>query len=168
MRLWHSKLLPLLDGKRLCDVHMSCCNLRGKGWGKRNAAVGYLYEDPLGEDALYEYHLKVLNEMEWRGYEPNENWFDPHYCGKKRAGRPIDYERLEAAARRNIPLKGHTLEIFRNDVRALRERGVDIKVEYSQDTDELGEYIILKASHNNKEITYGLRLHGGKLNEQND
>ena len=126
MRLWHSKLIPFLDGRRLCDLHMSCCNLRGNGWGKRNAAVGYLYEDEFGEDALYEYHLKVLEEMEWRGYEPAEDWFDPHYCGKKRPGRSIDYSRLEEVSRRNIPLKGHTEELFEKDFDTLQDRGLNI------------------------------------------
>lgn len=127
MRLWHSKLIPFLDNKRLADVHMSCCNLRGKGWGKRNVSINYLYDDPLGEDALYEYHLRVLNEMEYRGMEPNELWFDPGYCGKQRARRPVDPSRVNEAERRRIPLLGHTDEILQKDIAALRERGLDIK-----------------------------------------
>lgn len=150
MRLWHSKLLPLLDGKRLCDVHMSCCNLRGNGWGKRNAAVGYLYEDPLGEDALYEYHVRVLCEMEHRGYKPNKEWFEPHYCGKKRPSRPIDNSHLEEAYRRKVPLKGHTLQIFLNDVKALQERGVPIKL-YCRDVNGCAEYTVIK---DDKKIIY--------------
>lgn len=158
MRLWHSKLVPLLDGKRLCDLHMSCCNLRGNGWGKRNAAVGYLYEDELGEDALYAYHLKVLKEMEGRGYEPNEDWFEPTYCGKQRPRRKVDPDRVNEAERRNIPLKGHNEQIFKNDVNALQERGLDIKLERKYDSDDNGPYVIYKASYNGKEIFYGIRL----------
>lgn len=158
MRLWHSKLIPLLDGKRLCDLHMSCCNLRGNGWGKRNAAVGYLYEDPMGEDALYEYHLKVLNEMEYRGYEPDERWFNPCYCGKNRRLRQPSYVNIEEASRRNIPLKGHTLTIFKNDVAALQARGLDIKIERKYDKDDDGPYAIYKASYDGRETMYGIRL----------
>lgn len=133
MRLWHSKLIQLLDGKRLCDLHMSCCNLRGKGWGKRNAAVGYLYEDPLGEDALYVYHMIALGEMEFRGYKYDERWLATPYCGKNRRLRQPSYVAVEEAYRRNIPLKGHTLRIYLNDVQALQERGLAIKLRAQYD-----------------------------------
>ena len=126
MRLWHSKLIPFLDSKRLCDLHMSCCNLRGKGWGKRNAAVGYLYEDPLGEDALAVYHHRVLNEMSHRGFKYDSLWELADYCGKNRAPRTYDPEKYLDACVRNVALLGHTLEIFVKDVAALRERGLDI------------------------------------------
>lgn len=128
MRLWHSKLIPLLDGQRLCDLHMSCCNLRGKGWGKRNAAVGYLYEDPLGEDALTVYHHMVLKEMDKREYNFQVDWLNPQYCGKKRPLRSWNPKGYEEAYRRNIPLKGHTLQIYLNDVKALQERGLNIEM----------------------------------------
>lgn len=128
MRLWHSKLIPLLDGQRLCDLHMSCCNLRGKGWGKRNAAVGYLYEDPLGEEALAVYHLMVLREMRTRGYSPDLRWLDESYCGKNRPLRLTDTSKFIEARRRNIPLKGHTLQIYLNDAKALQERGLNIEM----------------------------------------
>ena len=128
MRLWHSKLIPLLDGRRLCDLHMSCCNLRGNGWGKRNAAVGYLYDDPLGEDALVIYHYKVLREMDERGYNFALYWLDPTYCGKNRAARDYNPKNLIKADERDVPLLGHTDEILQNDIKALRERGLDIKL----------------------------------------
>lgn len=150
MRLWHSRLIPLLDGKRLCDLHMSCCNLRGKGWGKRNAAVGYLYEDPLGEYALYEYHVRVLNEMEYRGFKPDKKWFDPCYCGKNKPARNVDPNLIEEAYRRNIPLQGHTLQIFLNDVQALQERGLDIKL-YCREVAGRIEYTVTKGD---EEITF--------------
>lgn len=128
MRLWHSKLIPLLDGRRLCDLHMSCCNLRGKGWGKRNAAVGYLYEDPLGEDALTVYHHAVLKEMDARGYHFDVNWLNTQYCGKQRPLRAWNPQNYRTALWRNVPLLGHTLEIYMNDVATLKERGLDIQV----------------------------------------
>lgn len=159
MRLWHSKLIPILDGKRLCDLHMSCCNLRGKGWGKRNAAVGYLYEDPLGEDALAVYHHKVMDEMENRGYRPKECWWDSDYCGAQRPVRKHDPEKYKEAYRRNIPLKGHTLQIFKNDVKALIERGLPIEfsVEEGYDSD-CRHYRIytVRRTDNNTQIKYGV------------
>lgn len=126
MRLWHSKLIPVLDGKRLCDLHMSCCNLRGNGWGKRNAAVGYLYEDPLGEDALAVYHHMVLKEMTKRGYNYDPSWEQADYCGKKRPYRVCLWRNYKEACLRGVPLKGHTAEIFKNDLATLRERGLNI------------------------------------------
>lgn len=127
MRLWHSNLIPYLDGRRLCDLHMSCCNLRGRGWGKRNVSINYLYDDPLGEDALAVYHRRVLLEMHKRGYNYQVDWLKPTYCGKLRNARPFNQIRFDAASQRLVPLLGHTDEILQNDIKALRERGLDIK-----------------------------------------
>lgn len=160
MRLWHSKLIPLLDGRRLCDLHMSCCNLRGKGWGKRNAAVGYLYEDPLGEDALTVYHHAVLKEMDARGYNFATPWLDAQYCGKQRPIRPWNPKGYEKAYRRNVPLKGHTLEIFKNDVAALISRGVPLEITCSEDYDYdciPYEIYTVRRTDTNKQIRYGVR-----------
>lgn len=158
MRLWHSKLIPLLDGRRLCDLHMSCCNLRGKGWGKRNAAVGYLYEDPLGEDALYVYHLHVIYEMQNRDFKVDEHWLFPEYCGKKRDTRPRDIVKLEEAARRNIPLQGHTSVIYLNDVSVLKERGLDIKLSCSTEIIDGTSFKIMRASYGGVETTYKIKI----------
>lgn len=128
MRLWHSKLIPLLDGKRLCDLHMSCCNLRGMGWGKRNASINYLYDDPLGEEALAVYHYLVLSEMSSRGFKYDRSWLSLDYCGKRRPARQVDHEKYEEARRRNVPLKGHTVELYLNDVKALQRRGHGVRL----------------------------------------
>ena len=128
MRLWHSKLIPLLDNKSLADVHMSCCNLRGKGWGKRNVAINYLYDDPLGEEALAVYHLRVLEEMSIRGFNFQQDWWDPAYCGKKRDPRAVNLKKYHEARARKIPLLGHTDEILQKDIEALRDRGLNITI----------------------------------------
>lgn len=154
MRLWHSKLIPLLDGKRLCDLHMSCCNLRGRGWGKRNISIDYLYKDYLGEDALAVYHHQVLKEMERRGYKYDSAWIVAGYCGKRRPERVVSWENYKEASQREVPLLGHTLEIFLNDVQALRERGLDIRLTGYTLTDETGEYVYNHASYNGKETNY--------------
>ena len=129
MRLWHSKLIPLLDGRRLCDLHMSCCNLRGKGWGKRNVAINYLYDDPLGEEALAVYHNLVLEEMSRRDFNFAKFWYDAAYCGKNRLMREVNLDMYAEASKRDVPLLGHTFEIFVKDVEALKERGLDISVD---------------------------------------
>lgn len=158
MRLWHSKLIPLLDGKRLCDLHMSCCNLRGNGWGKRPAAVGYLYEDPLGEDALAVYHHLVLKEMDKRGYKFHSAWLNPQYCGKNRPERAWIYSAYNEAQWRNVPLKGHTPEIYNKDVSTLIARGLDITVEIQNDWDDCGSIRVYRAKRGDIETIYGIRI----------
>ena len=126
MRLWHSKLIPLLDNKRLADVHMSCCNLRGKGWGKKNVSINYLYDDPLGEEALVVYHLHVLAEMRRRSFNYYHEWTGPTYCGKNRESRQMNTRAYVAACQREVPLLGHTPDLFLNDLETLVQRGLDI------------------------------------------
>ncbi len=158
MRLWHSKLIPLLDNRRLSDLHMSCCNLRGLGWGKRNAAVGYLYDDPLGEEALLVYHLEVIDEMQRRGFNVDERWLFPDYCGKKRDTREHDPEKYKEAYRRNIPLQGHTPRIFKNDVKVLIERGLPIELSVEDSRDNYYRIYTVRRTDDNRKITYGIKL----------
>lgn len=159
MRLWHSKLIPLLDGRRLCDLHMSCCNLRGRGWGKRPKAVGYLYEDPLGEDALAVYHHLVLKEMDKRGYKFDSAWVEADYCGKLRPRRTCLWKNYEEACQRAVPLKGHDLRIFLNDVEALRERGLDIVFTCCKDFSFGGHMYDLYSVHRGDvHSTYAIKL----------
>lgn len=146
MRLWHSKLIPLLDNKRLCDVHMSCCNLRGKGWGKRNVSINYLYDDPLGEDALCVYHHKVLVEMENRGFKYDSAWIIASYCGKNRPERVVSWPGYRDASRREVPLMGHTYKILLNDISDLQLRGLDIDARLDGN--------ILRIKRGDTEVTY--------------
>lgn len=162
MRLWHSKLIPLLDGRRLCDLHMSCCNLRGKGWGKRNVAINYLYDDELGEYALAVYHEKVLEEMSRRGYKYDMHWEDYTYCGKNRPSKPADPQKYEEAYLRNVPLKGHTLRLYGNDVKALQERGLPIEVVAHSETNATGSrYSVYEARNGEIKTTYRILVSSG-------
>ncbi len=158
MRLWHSKLIPLLDNPRLSDLHMSCCNLRGLGWGKRNKNINYIYEDPLGEDALAVYHMLVLKEMDLRGYNFERKWLEYEYCGKRRQARRADYDKTKEALWRNVPLKGHTPAFYKQDVEALRERGLDIKISKTQYLDGEGYIVVYKASCQGRTSHYGIRI----------
>ena len=159
MRLWHSKLIPLLDGKRLCDLHMSCCNLRGKGWGKRNVAINYLYDDKLGEDALAVYHHRVLREMALRGFNFDTAWVEADYCGKNRPRRRSSWKNYKEACLRNVPLKGHTLTLFINDVETLQQRGLPIEITCDKGYTLDGiVYAIFTVSNKDKTITYGVKL----------
>lgn len=166
MRLWHSKLIPLLDGRRLCDLHMSCCNLRGLGWGKRNKNIDYIYDDELGEDALAVYHMLVLKEMERRGYNFERRWIEANYCGKRRQARVCDYSKFKKACWRNVPLKAHNLKFFMNDVKTLQERGLNITLHRFADLDDIGYYVSYTVSRENTTIYYGIRVTGGTKDEQ--
>lgn len=81
MRLWHQKLIPYLDKKRLLGQHRECCALRGKGWGKKHSVVDYVFEH--GLDHLYSYHLLVMHEMA-RQFNANIDamWYNRIYRGK--------------------------------------------------------------------------------------
>lgn len=82
MRLWHQKLIPYLDDKRILGQHRECCALRGGGWGRKHATVDYVFmHEPL---RLYEYHLLVMSEMTGRGFNLDEHWYSPLYRGKNR------------------------------------------------------------------------------------
>lgn len=158
MRLWHSKLIPLLDGRRLCDLHMSCCNLRGNGWGKKNKNINYIYDDPLGEEALATYHRLVLVEMASRGYNFDKQWYDAAYCGKNRPMRLISSWDLNAAYRREgVPLQGHTLELYLKDISDLKERGLDIELICGELFVGSHKYESYEATRGNITTIYNLR-----------
>lgn len=80
MRLWHQSLIPYLPGRQLLGQHRECCALRGKGWGKNQRTVKYVFNYNL--NSLYEYHKLVMQEMKNRGYKPNPLWFSIDYRGK--------------------------------------------------------------------------------------
>ena len=81
MRLWHQELINKLPRQQLLGQHRECCALRGKGWGKKHSTVDYVFENDI--EKLVAYHLKVINEMKARGYNPNPIWEDGRYRGKK-------------------------------------------------------------------------------------
>ena len=80
MRLWHQKLIPYLDNKRLLAQHRECCALRGNGWGKKHSVVDYVFKYDLAH--LYQYHLLVMNEMLRRSFKLDASWYDRLYRGK--------------------------------------------------------------------------------------
>jgi uncharacterized protein (TIGR02328 family) len=73
MRLWHYKLIPHLPRQQLLGQHRECCALRGKGWGRKHSTVDYVFRYP--RCVLELYHVKVMVEMERRGYKPNKKWY---------------------------------------------------------------------------------------------
>lgn len=81
MRLWHQKLIPYLDDKRLLAQHRECCALRGEGWGKKHSTVDYVFTYPFSY--LFWYHRLVMNEMVKRDFEVDTAWQIHTYRGKK-------------------------------------------------------------------------------------
>ena len=79
MRLWHQLLLPHLDRQRLLGQHRECAALRGKGWGRKHATVDYAFTHR--PECLVAYHKLVMDERKYRGYKPDEKWYNPAYRG---------------------------------------------------------------------------------------
>ncbi len=80
MRLWHEALIPYLPRGQLLGQHRECAALRGKGWGRPHSTVNYVFTHPPYK--LFQYHVRVMEEMAKRGYHADEQWFHPCYRGK--------------------------------------------------------------------------------------
>ncbi|MGM0409160.1 MAG: TIGR02328 family protein [Bacillota bacterium] len=81
MRLWHEDLIDKLPRQQLLGQHRECCALRGKGWNKKHSTVNYVFKyNPI---KLFSYHSKVMLEMEDRGYNINQKWWNMNYRGKQ-------------------------------------------------------------------------------------
>ena len=80
MRLWHYKLIPILDNQRLLGQHRECCALRGNGWGKKHAIVDYIFKHNYYK--LFAYHSDVMFEMRKQGYNVDRKWRRTFYRGK--------------------------------------------------------------------------------------
>ena len=81
MRLWHESLIEKLPRQQILGQHRECSALRGNGWGKPHSTVNYVFEHHWLY--LYEYHNRIMNEMNRRGYKVDELWRNPTYRGKK-------------------------------------------------------------------------------------
>ena len=84
MRLWHQDLIPYLPRQQLLGQHRECCALRGAGWGRKHATVDYVFK--YSPAYLIAYHYLVMDEMEKRGYHPDQIWRYPTYRGKTLGG----------------------------------------------------------------------------------
>lgn len=79
MRLWHQALIEKLPRQQLLGQHRECAALRGGGWNRPHATVNYVFS--YSPYKLYQYHGLIMDEMERRGYRPNQKWRDPLYRG---------------------------------------------------------------------------------------
>lgn len=81
MRIWHQSLIPYLPRQQLLGQHRELAALRGKGWGRKHSIVDYAFQyDPA---YLVAYHYLIMDEMEKRGYHPDNIWRNPTYRGKE-------------------------------------------------------------------------------------
>lgn len=125
MRLWHQALIPHLPRAQLLGQHRECCALRGLGWGKKHATVNYVFEHPIS--MLEDYHQKVMDEMERRGYEVNYLWTFRSYRGKT-FGKQVLKERITKSAHKVYPEHdlGYLVECLDN----LASKGVVLDASY--------------------------------------
>lgn len=80
MRLWHESLLEKLPRQQILGLHREVCALRGNGWNKKHSTVDYVFENPYLK--LVAYHMRVMAEMERRGYTVDPEWKEYNYRGK--------------------------------------------------------------------------------------
>lgn len=124
MRLWHQKLIPFLDNKRLLGQHRECCALRGKGWGRKHSVVDYVFKYDLSH--LYAYHSLVLNEMLKRNFRPHYQWFHRLYRGIK-----LDMSSLHDAGS-YVSLSDTAPIYIEHDDKYLKECLLNLKEKYAQ------------------------------------
>ncbi len=125
MRLWHEELLHRLPRQQLLGQHRECCALRGKGWGRKHSVVDYVFRHSPARLAAY--HIRVMQEMERRGYEPEKRWYNPRYRGKNSpAYEPGTITKLAGAllTRRTKIFKEHDEHYLQECTQNLAGKGV--------------------------------------------
>lgn len=120
MRLWHEDLIGRLPRAQLLGQHRECAALRGGGWGKKHSVVDYVFEE--SPFKLYLYHMRVIKEMEARGYKPDPKWKDPLYRGKSQEA----YEVLEEVPL-SLPIyKAHDSAYLGECLENLEAKGISL------------------------------------------
>ena len=80
MRLWHQSIISKLPRQQLLGQHRECAALRGAGWGRRHSVVNYVFN--YKPEHLVAYHYLIMDEMERRGYHPDNIWRNANWRGK--------------------------------------------------------------------------------------
>lgn len=122
MRLWHYKLIKKLPNLQILGQHREVCALRGKGWGKKHSTVDYVFKHPYG--MLYEYHIKIMNEMKFRGYKPNDIWTYPSYRGKLIGDDYSDFTKSALTEWPDYP--EHNDKYYEECIENLKRKGINI------------------------------------------
>lgn len=124
MRLWHEYLIPVIDRQRLLSQHRECCALRGNGWGRKHSTVDYAFKYPM--EYLVAYHYKVMNEMQRRGYKPNEVWYSADYRGKECLPQEMDVAIIQKAFFSKPVYPEHDRAYLRECLEILAEKGAEL------------------------------------------
>ena len=123
MRLWHEALLPYLPRQQLLGQHREVCALRGKGWGRNHSIVNHVFKHP--HEWLYQYHMRVMAEMERRGYRPDPSWKDGKYRGT--SCPPLE-EFNDSLAIVGTPVyPEHNAEYLEECVQNLESKGINLR-----------------------------------------
>lgn len=122
MRLWHKDMISKLPRMQLLGQHRECTALRGKGWGKKHSVVNYVFEHPYS--MLYNYHKKVMHEMEARGYHAAPEWHDIHYRGKRIGFDMSDFTSQLSSA--DYP--EHNSRYLEECISNLHNKGIDLQI----------------------------------------
>jgi uncharacterized protein (TIGR02328 family) len=125
MRLWHYKLIEHLPNQQLLGQHRECCALRGAGWGRPHSTVNYVFKNPYYK--LYYFHLRVMNEMIKRGYEPNIRWFFPYHRGKKVGNDITGFSQIPKLDR-YYPYNEHDDMYYVSCINNLKRKGITLNV----------------------------------------
>jgi len=120
MRLWHEKLIPELPRQQLLGQHRECCALRGLGWEKKHETVGYVFQ--YSPYKLYQYHMKVINEMKARSYENDPLWELPTYRGE--SCPPYDLAEIKKVKETKPIYPEHDTEYMKKCICNLLVKGV--------------------------------------------
>lgn len=124
MRLWHQALIPFLDNRRLLGQHRECCALRGKGWGKKHATVDYVFKHDLAH--LYQYHLRVMNEMIVRNYVIDWFWYKRTYRGKNLPDALLSEVGIFVAGRDELVYPEHDNNYLKECLLNLKSKGATL------------------------------------------
>jgi uncharacterized protein (TIGR02328 family) len=126
MRLWHQDLIPLLDRQRLLGQHREICALYGLGFGKKHATVNYVFNYPL--EALYAYHILIINEMNKRGYKVSEEWNYPNYRGKRCEPYQANTRLIQHYLSQNKVYFEHDGNYLKECIENLKGKGIEINI----------------------------------------
>ena len=122
MRLYHWELIKYLPKNQLLNQHKECCGLRGKGWGKNQSTVNYVFKYNPAE--LADYHVLVIWECMNRKYKINKRWINYDFRGLQ--NRSWTDEELTRSERLGGKYPEHTTEYLAECINLLKSRGVDV------------------------------------------
>jgi len=130
MRLWHESLLEKLPRQQILGQHREICALRGNGWGKKHSIVDYVFKQPYL--MLVAYHMRVMSEMERRGYQVDPEWKEYNYRGKDLKYDNYngeDIASLQVYLKRPIIYKEHDDKYLQECLDNLKQKKIHVDME---------------------------------------